>query len=100
LHHKRKLLQELINVFLKDEAKMLAYIEGAIKQDDGKELRLAAHAIKGALIHLGGRKAASLAGELESLGKNEELAGADGVFLRFRESLQGVVEEMKTFLIR
>ncbi len=96
----RKLLQELINVFLKDEAKMLANIEGAIKQDDGKELRLAAHAIKGALIHLGGRKAASLAGELESLGKNEELAGADGVFLRFRESLQGVVEEMKTFLIR
>ncbi len=95
----RKLLEELINVFLKDESKMLANIEGAIKQNDAKELRLTAHAIKGALIHLGGRQAASLAGELESMGKHEELAEAESVFSRFSECLHNVVTEMKKFLV-
>ncbi len=94
----RKLLEELIRVFLKDQEQMLANIETSISQQDEKNLRLSAHSIKGALNHLGGRSAAKHAEKLESMAQKEDLTKAATVFDQFRDSLNELTSEMKKFV--
>jgi CheY-like chemotaxis protein len=94
----RKLLEELIRVFLKDQEQMLANIETSISQQDDKNLRLSAHSIKGALNHLGGRSAAKYAEKLEVMAQKENLAKAPAVFEQFRGSLNELAGEMKKFV--
>ena len=96
----RPLLQELIAVFLKDQSKMESSIERAIQRNDEKELRLSAHSLKGALTHLGGREPARIAGELELLAKNEDLAAAQELLPKLKASLENVSREMKQFLAK
>jgi PAS domain S-box-containing protein len=93
----RQLLIELIQVFNKDQPKMLGTIESAIDKSDPKELRIAAHALKGALTHLGGKEPARLAMVLENLAKNGELATAPELFKELQKSLQEVLREMERF---
>lgn len=94
----RQLLGELIQVFLNDQAQLLANIENAIKRQDVKELRLTAHTIKGALTHLGGRESAKLAAELELMGQQENMENAELMFEKFRESMRLVTAELQQFL--
>ncbi len=96
----RPLLQELIAVFLKDQSKMETSIEQSIQRNDEKELRLSAHSLKGALTHLGGREPARIAGELELLAKNEDLAAAKELLPKLKASLENVSREMKQFLAK
>ena len=94
----RQLLSELIKVFLKDQSQMLSNIEVALEQQDSQSLRLAAHSIKGALNHLGGRLAANFAAELELMGQENLLDEASKCLEQFRTALKQVTEEMKTFI--
>ncbi len=48
----RQLLTDLLEVFLRDRESMIQNIGRAISDQNGKELRLNAHSIKGALTHL------------------------------------------------
>jgi CheY-like chemotaxis protein len=96
----RKLLEELIGVFLKDQAQILADIESAVMRCDEKNLRLSAHTMKSALTHLGGRVPASIAAELEQLSKNEGLTGAAELLSKLRQNLSLVNEEMQQFIQR
>jgi two-component system, sensor histidine kinase and response regulator len=94
----RALLVELIQVFSKDQLRLISAIETALEKADGKELRISAHALKGALNHLGGREPARLASQLESMAKNEELQAAPGILKELKASLEDVVDEMNRFL--
>ncbi len=94
----RRLLEELIRVFLKDQSHMLETIEAAVERNDEKELRLTAHSIKGALTHLGGRQSVRHAEELEQMGQGEDLSNAVEVLDRFRFSLSAVKDEMEQFI--
>lgn len=92
------LLNELIQVFIQDQARLVANIRSAIEKCDEKELRINAHALKGALNHLGGREPARIAGQLEAMAKNSELGSTPEVFSQLQQSLHDVVEEMNQFL--
>jgi PAS domain S-box-containing protein len=94
----RQLLRELIQVFLNDQAKMLSTIDAALRKGDEKDLRISAHALKGALTHLGGKEPARLAMLLESMGKNGDLGKAQKTFEQLNRSLVDVLHEMNRFL--
>jgi two-component system, sensor histidine kinase and response regulator len=61
----RRLLMDLINVFLEEHPKMMLDIHNAATNHDLKVLKRSAHGLKGALNYLGARQAADLAIQLE-----------------------------------
>jgi CheY-like chemotaxis protein len=61
----RRLLMDLINVFLEEHPKMMLDIQDAATNHDLKVLKRSAHGLKGALNYLGARQAADLAIQLE-----------------------------------
>jgi len=93
----KRLLKELITVFLDEQSKMLADIRRAVESSHAKELRLSAHSIKGALTHLGAMKAAHIAFQLETMGQNKELAEAGRMLEVFQKSLKLLTRELHRF---
>jgi HPt (histidine-containing phosphotransfer) domain-containing protein len=65
----RKLLRELINMFLEDAPVLLGDIRQHIDSHDGPRLRLAAHALNGALGNFGAAAAQRAALALETMGR-------------------------------
>ena len=61
----RKLLCELIEVFLKEKANMVADLEKSIAASDPKAIRRCSHTIKGTLNHLGAHHCAEIAWSIE-----------------------------------
>ncbi len=72
----RELLCELIDVFVEERDNMMGEIRGALEVADVLELRRSAHALKGALHHLGAKTTAATARQLEQLGESGTVAGA------------------------
>ncbi|MBI3404661.1 MAG: Hpt domain-containing protein, partial [Acidobacteria bacterium] len=95
----RKLLRELVAIFRNDRPAMLAKIRAKIRQRDAEGLRLAAHAIKGSLASFAAARAAELALQLETMGRENRLDRAGELFHLFEketdrveEALRGIVE--------
>ncbi len=63
----RPLLNELLEVFLKERDGMLASVKKAIDENDGQNIRISAHSLKGALGHLGALSASETARQIETL---------------------------------
>lgn len=65
-----KLARELAAIFLKDRPGMMRRIELATVAHDAEELRMAAHALKGAVANFGFQDAAAAALRLERIGQD------------------------------
>ncbi len=72
----RKLLNEIVVLFRRDSLASIAAIEAAIESRDPEALRMAAHALKGALANLGAGAARRAAAEMEDIGRSASLEGA------------------------
>ncbi|MCB1676455.1 MAG: response regulator, partial [Halioglobus sp.] len=70
------LLLELSEMFLEQYEPLLAAIEEAIVSEQARELRRAAHTLKGSAQVIGGRAAAAAALVLENIGRDERLEAA------------------------
>ncbi len=66
----------LIDQYLKDSAGLMKTIKAAVAAGDSGGLQKAAHTLKGASGNLGARKLAAAASELEKMGRNGGLDGA------------------------
>jgi CheY-like chemotaxis protein len=73
----RKLLCELIALFVRDSQRWLADLRAAVQRRDAGEMRRWAHNFKGALVHFELGRAINLAQTLEFLGRNANLDGAE-----------------------
>lgn len=93
----RLLLQELIQVFLTNQSRMMEAIQLALDRKDPGELRLVTHSLKGALTHLGGREASAIAAEMELAAKNEDLDQARLLHDQLALKLAATIEEFKRF---
>jgi len=71
-----ELLRELVSTFLEEIPRMLDTMRTAIDAHDSTSLQRAAHTLKGALGHFGAQGAYDLALQVESLGRNGDVAGA------------------------
>jgi two-component system sensor histidine kinase/response regulator len=94
---RRQLLRELVQIFLDDHSRMLAQIDQAIATDDGKNLQVHAHGMKGCLRYFGDTEAVELAKQLEGLGGNNDLAGAPGLSAQLADAVQRLLPTMQEF---
>jgi PAS domain S-box-containing protein len=72
----RKLLRQIVEVFLEESPRMMEAISTAVEKRDAKRLERAAHTLKGATGNLAAGDAREAARILESLAAQGKLAGA------------------------
>jgi signal transduction histidine kinase/CheY-like chemotaxis protein len=72
-----KLIHSLAKTFLADAPKTLAVIRNAIAKKDHAKLTSASHLLKGSIAIFGAPKAVAAARNLETLGRERNLAGAE-----------------------
>ena len=72
----RKLLQQVVKLFRSDTPRALRSLARAVEQKDAEALRLAAHALRGAMATIGASAGVEDATKLEDLGRTGELADA------------------------
>jgi two-component system, sensor histidine kinase and response regulator len=84
----RRLLKQVVSMFRSDYRSSLRRIEQALRQQDGEALRMAAHALKGAIATVGSPAGREAAAELEQAGRSGNFAGADHAFANLRERLK------------
>ncbi len=93
----RDLLCELLEVFIEERDKMLAEIRRAIETANPAELRRSAHAVKGALAHLGAKDVAALAQKLENAGAAGSLVDANAWLKELENLANQLVIEFRAF---
>ena len=95
--HDAEFLAELVELFNEDGPQMLANLQNAIDRRDCSALARAAHAYKGMVGNFCAERAMQLALDLEILGKDEKLDGAnEGLAALVREAsrLENALREM------
>ena len=91
----RRLLRDLIRLFLADYPKRLAGIKEAIRRGDAEGLRRAAHALKGSVGNFRAKKALAAAHRLEILGAEGDLATASRTGATLESELTLLRKELK-----
>jgi HPt (histidine-containing phosphotransfer) domain-containing protein len=81
----RRLLKEVVGLFRADYPGTLRQIGLAIQANDAEDLRLGAHALKGALATVGSPAGRERAFQLEQMGRTGELDGAAEGLAALRE---------------
>jgi signal transduction histidine kinase/CheY-like chemotaxis protein len=81
------LLYSVAEVFLETEPGLRAEVARALASQDSKQVARWAHTIKGSVGNFGAARAMGLAGELEILGRDDNLAPAGKVFAALVEAL-------------
>ncbi len=83
----RELLSEIVQEFLRDSPRLLARIREAIAAGDGDALARAAHSLQGSVANFSAKSAFQAALELERIGRERDLAGAEGACSALEEKL-------------
>ena len=83
----RKLLGTLIRLFQAECPRKLKETRKAVSARDARALAGAAHAVKGLVGNFGAQPALAAARELEAMGWNGELTGADAALARLEKEV-------------
>ena len=86
----RKLLREVIDVFLVDSPLLMAAIQQARAGREGEALASAAHALKGSVGLFVQRGAYETARRLEQAGRSGDLTGVDEAFAALEDEMSGL----------
>jgi two-component system sensor histidine kinase/response regulator len=81
-------LKEIVELFTVESAKLMKRIRDAITNEDASELQRAAHTLKGSIRIFGARRSAAAALQLETMGRDKNLADAE-------EAWQVLVKEIE-----
>jgi two-component system, sensor histidine kinase and response regulator len=92
----RVLLAELVEIFRREHRENLQAAQRAISSRDAEGLQRAGHTLKGALGNLSAVRASDLAAELEVMGKNGALAGAQELINKLVLELTTVMQALET----
>jgi len=90
------IVQELAEAFQFETPPLLETLRQAVAEGQPEQLRRAAHNLKGSSHNLGARRMAALSAELETLGKNETVAGAAELVSRLEQEYQRVCRALAT----
>jgi HPt (histidine-containing phosphotransfer) domain-containing protein len=88
-------LQELIAIYLTDTPKQLALLEEALARQDAIVVTRAAHTIKGSSGNFGADDFATLARQIETEGKANNLAAAAALVPEFKRRFDQVAAALK-----
>ena len=90
-----ELLRELAGVFCSDCPRLLGHVRTALDARDGKRLKEAAHALKGAVGVFDPAGAYETALALEKLESGSDSAGAERIYLRLREQIDRILPALE-----
>ena len=83
----REVLREIIGIFFRECPGWLTQIREGVAKGDAKVVQRAAHTLKGSVSTFGPSEARDLAQQLETLGKDQNLAGANEIALQLERSI-------------
>jgi two-component system, sensor histidine kinase and response regulator len=84
----RQLLREVIELFRRDLPAALRRIERALQKRDGDALRMAAHALKGAIATVGSPAGRESVAQLETMAKSSKFTDAEHLYAHLGEIIQ------------
>ena len=87
--------ESVADLFAKSVEFIIEQMQAAIAAADDEALRAAAHALKGSAANLGAGRLTPLAAELERLGRDGTLAGAEQLLARVRLECTRVLEALR-----
>jgi two-component system sensor histidine kinase/response regulator len=94
-----ELLREMVEVFLQECPKYMAAIHNALAGADAKELRRAAHTLKGSMGHFAAQAAHDAAMQLENLAAADRLAETPPVIAALGEEIERLLPALRAFEI-
>lgn len=77
IQNDRALLWELLDIFVEDFQQKKKLLHEALRSNDAIEVRKLAHALKGSSANISAHQLSAVLLELEKMGKNNTLTGAD-----------------------
>jgi len=93
-----KLLHEVVEIFLTDGPEHQQSLRRAVAEADAAGIEKAAHILKGELSYLGASVAARRAGELEDLGRHNNLENSAEVFGACEMEVSAILATMKSVM--
>jgi two-component system sensor histidine kinase/response regulator len=95
----RAFLSELIDLLRGDYPKQIRMIREAIMANDVETLQRVGHALKGALGNLAAPIASRIAGELEAMGRSDQIALAELKVIELEEEVARVFEALEALCL-
>ncbi len=89
------LLRELIEIFKEEYPIWLTTIRDGIAKGEAKPVQEAAHSLKGTVATFGATGAASLAQQLEAMGRDQNLTGADAIARELEQAVSELVPALE-----
>jgi HPt (histidine-containing phosphotransfer) domain-containing protein len=77
IQNDKGLLCELLDIFVEDFQQKKTQLHEALRNNDATQVRKLAHALKGSSANISAHQLSGVLLELERMGKNNTLAGAD-----------------------
>lgn len=77
IQNDRELLWELLDIFVQDFREKKGLLSEAFEKNDSSQVWKLSHALKGSSANISARQLCGVLRELEKMGKNDHLAGAD-----------------------
>jgi HPt (histidine-containing phosphotransfer) domain-containing protein len=95
----RELLLDLMSIFKEDFPRHVRELTDVIAAGDLKKMAIVSHTLKGMLANLAVTRAASAAGKLEQLGRDNATGPEIADALRaFQREVQGLLPEMEAYM--
>ena len=90
------LLEEVIEIFLKEAPKHLAALHLAVAQGIAVAVETTAHSLKGELGYMGVPEISQKAAELEEMGRSNNVRGAASVLSQFELDISGLFSSIRS----
>ena len=94
----RRLLNQIVRLFLADYPRRVAEIKNAIHSGDANALARAAHALKGSVGNFAAKNTISVLQRLETMGRNQELNAAGEEFVALESELAHVSKDLRQLI--
>ena len=95
--HDRKLLRELVGVFIKDTPKLISRVERAVRRGDATHLQAAAHALKGSVGNFDLGPAFEAVRRLEVIGRENRLREAPLALAGAKNEVSRLIRMLKAY---
>ncbi len=90
-----ELLQDICRIFLEESPKLMTTLQEAVEQNDSEAVSRAAHSLKGESGYLGAANVSQMAKQLETMGRDRELAQAPTVFEQLQKEMASLISAMQ-----
>lgn len=92
------LLRIVVETALEEIPRLMTAIRRAVQERDGQSLRLSAHTLKGSIRYFGAERVFQTAFQLEQMGRDGNLQGAEAVLATLEQEVRQIVPVLTEFV--